>query len=101
MPVFQPGTVVDTGERAEVLVEAGQRPLSVGRHRFQLVVIDDAGNESAPAFCDVTVIDNQRPTAIITPAQLSVAFNTNFTLSGANSTDIGGRIVRYRWTLID
>jgi hypothetical protein len=93
---------VDTAGQPDVLVEIDrERPLPVGRHRFQLVVVDDAGNESAPAFCDVTVIDNQRPTAIITPAALSVAVNQNFTLSGANSTDIGGRIARFRWTLIE
>ena len=101
MPVFQPGQVVDTGEQTDVLVEMGPRPLRVGRHRFQLVVVDDSGNESEPAFCDVTVIDRDRPTAVITPARLSVALNTNFTLSGAASTDVGGRLVRFRWTLID
>lgn len=101
MPIFQPGQIVDTGAQTDVLVEMGPRPLPVGRHRFQLVVVDDSGNESEPAFCDVTVIDSNRPTAVITPPRLNVAFNTNFTLSGAASTDVGGRIARFRWTLIE
>ena len=102
MPRFVPGTPIDTGDVNNVLVEMDPAaPLRTGRHQFRLVVVDDAGNESEPAFADVVVLDQQRPTAVITPPRQTVAFGQNFSLSGAQSSDIGGRIVRYVWTLIE
>jgi hypothetical protein len=102
MATFIPGTPVDTGETSSVDVEVNPRsPLAVGRHQFRLVVVDDSGNESEPFFADVIVIDNQRPTAVITPARLTVPLGQSFKLSGADSTDIGGKIVKFVWTLMN
>jgi hypothetical protein len=100
MPQFQPGQTIESDDPTMQVEMDPAQPLRVGRHRFQLVVVDDSNNESAPAFCDVIVIDNNRPTAVITPAEITVPAGQNFRLSGAQSTDIGGRVVRYRWTLI-
>jgi hypothetical protein len=44
MPIFAPGRPIDS-VRPTVLVE---NPLTIGRHRFTLTVVDDAGTESKP-----------------------------------------------------
>jgi len=48
--------------QVEVSVAA---PLPLGLNRFQLVVIDQSGNASAPATIDVIVKDTDKPTAVI------------------------------------
>ena len=76
------------------------RPLPVGSYVFQLQVFDDAGNPSAPVQVRLAIMDNQAPTAVIS-APRGVPFGTEFTLSGAQSSDVGGgRIARYIWTLL-
>jgi hypothetical protein len=73
-------------------------PLAIGRHTLQLVVTDDSGNASAPATAAVVVVDSVAPTAVIdAPARLDVG--QTLTASGARSSDIGGRVVGYTWTL--
>ncbi|MEO8250009.1 MAG: hypothetical protein ABI589_11620 [Burkholderiales bacterium] len=73
-------------------------PLVPGVHRFELIVTDDAGNESEPAEVEVVITDNEKPTAVI-DAPRTVPAGMSFTLSGARSTDPPpGKIVRYRWT---
>ena len=75
--------------------------LGVGAHTFQLVVVDDSGNRSAPDTARVVVTDTQAPTAIIT-APRTVPFGTAITLSGAQSVDVGGgRITTYIWTRLN
>ena len=51
MPLFKPNVPVETREPVVVV----EPPLSPGRHRFQLVVVDDRGRESEPAFVVVLV----------------------------------------------
>lgn len=76
------------------------QPLPVGAHTFQLEVLDDSGNRSQPARATVIIFDNEAPTAVITGPE-RVPFNREFTMSGADSRDVGGgQIVRYVWTLI-
>lgn len=76
-------------------------PLAVGAHTFQLEVVDNAGNRSAPVLAQVVVTDTQAPTAMIS-APRTVPFGTTFTLSGAASIDVGGgSIARYIWTRMD
>jgi hypothetical protein len=36
-------------------------PLAIGTHKFQLVVVDDSGNQSAPVTIDVIVKDTVAP----------------------------------------
>jgi hypothetical protein len=88
-----------------------QIPLSVGKHLFELVVLDDSQNPSQPAIVQVNVIDTQAPTAIINfspdlrdpqdPRILRVPFGRPFTLDGRASTDIGGQVVRWTWKLVE
>lgn len=75
-------------------------PLRVGRQRFQLVVIDDAGNRSRPDEVQVLVADQDAPTAVLS-APPAVAFGRSFQLDGSRSFDAGGgRIVRFVWTYL-
>ena len=95
---------------AVVTVETSRAdPLPVGANRFQLVVVDDDGNESESTFIDVIVQDPKIPTAVIDVVNAdgrrvdpTVVAGQNFILSGGRSTDIDpGKIVEYRFTLID
>lgn len=82
------------------IANAQGQPLPAGSYTFQLEVVDSSGNRSQATQARVIVIDNQAPTAIIS-APRTVPFGTDFTLSGAESRDLGGgTIVRYIWTLI-
>lgn len=75
--------------------------LNVGTHRFQLVVVDNDGNASAPAETEMLVKAVDRPTARVEAIPGTVEFGKTFTLSGRGSTDIApGKIVKYVWTRI-
>ena len=75
-------------------------PLRVGRHTFQLQVTDDSGNVSQPTTVRVVVLDDKAPTAVIdAPTQVSIG--SGFTLSAKRSSDIGGKLVKFTWTLIE
>lgn len=100
MATFVIGTPIDTTDASiEVTVDPA-RPLAPGRHRFQLVVVDDSGNQSAPAAIDVIVRDTARPTAVI-DAPSQVEAGRSFTLQGNRSSDVPpGRIVQFVWTML-
>lgn len=100
MADFVPNTdVVTTDPTVEVTVNA-DRPLPIGRQRFQLIVVDDAGNRSAADEVVVIVADQDAPTAILRAPAL-VGFSRSFDLNGAASFDVGGgRIVQYVWTYL-
>ncbi|MBX3081432.1 MAG: hypothetical protein KF716_07325 [Anaerolineae bacterium] len=65
MAKFKPGEPIVT-EEPFILVDAGLKP---GRYVFQLVVVDDEGNESAPDRVQIVVSDRQSvtPTIIVDP----------------------------------
>lgn len=93
----------------EVLVDA-QNTLKVGKHVFQLVVTDDSGNQSEPANVTVVVLDQTRPTAVIdlinaageriAAPSAEIPFGQPFTLSAERSSDVGGVVQSYTWTLL-
>lgn len=60
MPVLSPNKPHRTRE-PQLLIE---NELAPGTHRFSLVVVDDSGNESAPATISVTV---RRPRPVLDP----------------------------------
>jgi hypothetical protein len=100
MATFVPGQTVTTSDATVEVTVSPAAPLAPGRHRFQLVVVDDSGNASDPAFADVVVIDDKKPTAIL-EAPSRVPFGTSFTLSGARSADLPpGRIAQFRWVMV-
>ena len=100
MAKFVINTPIET-DAAKIDVEVDPaNPMRLGRHRFQLVVVDDSGNQSAPDAVEVRVIDKDRPTAHLVAPDI-VPFSTSFALSGENSIDVGGgRVVRYIWTYL-
>jgi len=101
MPVFKPGTPVVTEEPVVEVIVSEDLPLKQGRHRFQLIVEDDAGNVSLPDIADVIVRDTIRPTAVM-EAPRSVQPGKNFMLDGRRSSDVPpGKIIKYEWTLLE
>jgi hypothetical protein len=98
MPQFADGQMIETTEPFIQVDASPQNPLKPGKMTFTLVVVDDSGNESAPATFIVNVVDSERPTAILVGPE-KVPQAQAFKLDGSRSTDIGGRIMRYRWTL--
>ncbi len=97
MAVFVPGQEVQTSESSVEVTVTPTSALPPGRHRFQLIVVDDAGNQSEPAVVEVIVVDDKKPTAVIdAPARVSAG--ASFKLTGARSSDLApGKIVSYRW----
>jgi hypothetical protein len=91
-------------------IQMPNEKLKVGGHTFQLVVTDDSNNVSVPAKVMLIVIDNEKPTAVLTvvdeqghPLENNrIPFGKAFTLYGKLSVDVGGgNIVSYTWSLVD
>lgn len=92
----------------EVAVEPAN-PLKVGKYLFRLVVTDDSGNESASQDVTIIVTDTDRPTAVIDVINVAgeripsptvtIPFGQRFTLTGDRSSDVGGTVRTYLWTL--
>ena len=101
MAKFEVGAPVETDEpKIEVTVDP-QSPLPVGRHKFQLVVADDAGNHSLPDTVEVVVKDSFNPTAVLR-APTQVESGKQFVLDGRASSDVPpGKVVKYIWTMLE
>jgi hypothetical protein len=101
MAKFEVGTPVETETPTVEVTLDPENALPVGKHVFQLVVVDDSGNQSQPADVVVIVRDTEAPTAVVrAPSQVS--FGKSFALDGRGSSDLPpGKIVRYIWTLVD
>ena len=102
MAEFKPGEAITTEEAViEVTQNVEQPSLSPGRHTFQLIVEDDAGNVSLPDTVQVIVRDTIRPTAVL-EAPRTVQPGQSFYLNGKSSSDVPpGRVVRFEWTLLE
>jgi hypothetical protein len=97
MTTFVTGQEVETRDPFVEVTISPTAPLPVGRHRFQLIVVDDSGNQSQPATVEIIVVDDKKPTAVI-DAPATVPFGASFRLSGSRSSDLPpGKIVIYRW----
>ena|SRR4028118_1049982 len=101
MAKFVIGTPIETTEPTVEVTVDPQTPLRVGRHRFQLVVTDDSGNQSLPDTVEIIVRDTTNPTAVIR-APTQVESGKSFNLDGRASSDVPpGRIVRFVWTMLE
>ncbi|MGA2410563.1 MAG: hypothetical protein ABSG46_09280 [Candidatus Binataceae bacterium] len=99
MANFNIGTRVETTENT---IEVSLEGVAPGKHRFQLVVVDEAGTESIPSACDVIIRDREKPTAVLQIEPASVPFGQPFKLNGARSSELPpGKIVKYVWTLME
>jgi hypothetical protein len=112
MAKFVPGTdsSVKSDEPLLDVAASPQTPLKPGKHVFQLVVTDDAGNESAPANVTIIIEDQERPTAVIdlleerggriAEPEVRLAFGQAFRLTGDRSSDVGGEVKVWNWSLV-
>jgi hypothetical protein len=112
MASFIPGvdTAVVAADPVLDVLASATRPLPAGRHVFQLVVVDNAGNQSSVDSVSVTVRDRSRPTARIDFVRpdgtrvydngIDVAYGQPFRLTGERSADANGKIAQWRWTLV-
>ena len=90
------------GDDAKVRVVVDRaNPIPLGEHRFVLVAVDDAGNESLPSEVVVTVFDDKQPVAklSVVPSE-NLSFGDSFVLSAEGSFDVGGTIREYRWFMV-
>ena len=102
MANFVVGTSVETTENVVEVTVNPALPISPGTHHFQLVVVDDAGNQSDPAITQVVIRDATKPTAVIAIVPTQVAAGQSFKLDGSHSSDVPpGKVVKYIWTMLD
>ena len=102
MANFQVGTRLTTAENTVEVTGSPSAPIASGVHHFQLVVVDEAGNQSDPATVAVVVKDNVKPTAVITVSPSQVELGQSFRLDGSKSSDVPpGKIVSFIWTMVD
>jgi hypothetical protein len=100
MATFTVGQEISTEESGVSVDVTADSPLPKGQHTFQLVVEDDDGLLSDPVTIDITVRDDNKPTAIVSGPQ-SVQFGQSFKLDGSKSSDVApGKVVKYIWTLL-
>ena len=76
-----------------------QQALPPGQYTFELVVIDDSGNQSNPTQASVMVRDIVKPTAVLI-APTPVNAGSQIVLDGSKSSDIGGKVSKYIWRLL-
>ena len=103
-------TEVKSEEKTLEVVMDPANPLKIGKHVFQLVVVDDSNNPSAAATVTIVVVDRDRPTAVIEVINarneripnptVEIPFREQFQLTGEKSTDVGGQVTTYVWTLL-
>ena len=76
------------------------KPMALGRQRFRLIVVDDAGNKSAADEVIVIIADQEAPTAVLRAPKIT-PFGRSFDLDGSASFDVGGgKIAQYVWTYL-
>lgn len=73
--------------------------LPPGRYRYQLIVEDDRGLRSDPVVIVVQVVAPPVAVLEVRPGT-TLRSNADFVLDGSKSTDTGGKITRYHWTLL-
>jgi hypothetical protein len=96
---FKVGTVITTP--TAVLSAAVDTGLPSGTHVFQLVVVDEDGNQSDPVTAQIVIKDTQKPTAVINVTPTQVQPGQVFTLDGSKSSDVApGKVVSFIWTMV-
>jgi hypothetical protein len=100
MPQFIINQPITTDAPVVEVTLSPDKPLPLGRQRFQLIVTDNSGNSSKPDVVEVIVADQDAPTAVLTMPTVT-GFGKSFNLSGEKSFDAGGgKIVKYVWTYL-
>ncbi|MBE0623297.1 MAG: hypothetical protein IH606_00670 [Burkholderiales bacterium] len=100
MAEFAINTDIVTNEPTIEVTLSAAAPLPLGRHRFRLIVLDDAGNKSVGDEVEVLVADQENPTAVLAAPKI-VSFGKSFPLDGSRSFDVGGgKVTQYVWTYL-
>jgi len=100
MAEFVINTDIPTKQSTIEVTVLPTKPLPLGRHRFRLIVVDDAGNKSIGDEVEVLVADQENPTAVLVAPKL-VPFGKSFLLDGSKSFDVGGgTVTQYVWTYL-
>ena len=100
MANFELNTPIETSTPSIEVTIDPKNPLPTGVHRFQLVVEDDSGNQSAASFVDLIVRDTIRPTAVLDSVG-PIEYGNSFNLVGNRSSDVApGQVVKYTWTMV-
>jgi hypothetical protein len=76
-------------------------PLSVATVKFALVVTDQFGLSSAPAYVTIELVANNAPTANAGAPQVNRAANSTVTLTGSATDPDFGETFTYAWTQTD
>ena len=102
MATFNIGTKVVTTDNTVSVDVTAAAALPPGVHHFQLIVVDDGGNESDPAIAQIVIKDTIKPTAVLSIAPTQVDPGISFKLDGTKSSDVApGKVVQYIWTMVD
>jgi hypothetical protein len=100
MAEFTINTDVATDTPTVEVTLSPDKPLTLGRQRFRLVVTDDSGNVSLGDEVVVIIADQDAPTAVLRAPSV-VGFGRSFTLDGSRSFDVGGgKIIKWVWTYL-
>jgi hypothetical protein len=102
MAVFVINTDIKTDAATIEVTVDPTKPLPLGRHKFRLVVVDNANpaNTSTPDEVEVLIADQEKPTAVLSAPKI-VPLGKSFPLDGTKSFDAGGgQIQTYIWTYL-
>ena len=99
--------IVETAD-SQLVINMPKQKLPVGKHNFNLTVEDDSGNQSQAALITVIIVDKTAPTAVVdlhddqgrTVIDGRIAFGSGFMLSGKRSSDVGGKVAKYIWEIV-
>ncbi len=108
MSNFELNVPITTADNHVQVTPTPGEPLRPGRHVFQLIVEDQAGNRSLPATIEVIVRDTTAPTAVLRlvvpegedPETWQPRESDPFELSADGSSDLSGGALTYHWTLV-
>ena len=108
---FQTTAEVKTKDSVLNVSVSPDNPLPIGRHIFELEVIDKAGNRSVPARVQLVVRDSQAPTAVLNVTdeqgrilpEAVIEMGAGFVLNAKGSQDVapGTGIESYTWRLLE
>ena len=94
---LQANQTIETDTPTLAVTASPASPFNSGRYVVQLVVVDDAGDQSQPVLAELIVVDDVAPTAILDAPDRVAVTAPSITLSGDRSFDIGGTIQEYEW----
>lgn len=99
MPPIKSGETLSTDASRIEITPTDDAPLPEGTHTFELVVEDDRGRKSPPAFITV-IVQRTLPRAVPEGPEKEVELGEPFTLSAERSSAVEGDLASYSWRLV-